>query len=191
MWKTIDYIRRKPKATHNRYAFLGATIITGLIASVWLVSMLTKFDNGSVSVTKDNNTDSFNHGLKDRFGDVGDLISEAYQSFDSADSNSTTSSSDNGDSDLAKEVVIVGSSTSLEEVVGNADQSVLIQVNSQQGTDSEGVTTTEAVMTRTDFLPGSDLLITDAPVSETALPDSIENGQPVIIISNTNSTTTE
>ena len=82
MWKTIDRIRRKPKATHSRYAFGGATIITGLIALIWVASISARFDNTPPpSPAAENREAGSLAGLATRFDDAKTLIIQTYQSF--------------------------------------------------------------------------------------------------------------
>lgn len=39
MWYFIDQLRQKPKRAKDQIAFIGASMITGCIALVWLVSL--------------------------------------------------------------------------------------------------------------------------------------------------------
>ena len=41
----IEETRKKPKAVRNQYAFVGASIITGCIAFIWMLSLPTQFAN--------------------------------------------------------------------------------------------------------------------------------------------------
>ena len=77
MWKTINRIRRKPKAVRNRYAFLMSATITSFIALVWLASMWAKFNNQTVAVDGNSGIGPFSE-LKDKFGGIKDLIGESF-----------------------------------------------------------------------------------------------------------------
>ena len=91
MWKTIDRIRRKPKAVRNRYAFLISATITSLIALVWLASMWAKFNNQTAPTAENSGPSPFSE-LKDKFGDVKDLFDESFSS--ASDDGSVATGSD-------------------------------------------------------------------------------------------------
>ncbi len=109
MWKTIDQIRRQPKETHGRYAFLGAAVITGLIALVWLVSLPSRFNDATPGPTPAGEEPGTLADLKTQLSDAGTLLDQTYQWF--SDSTTTTADTETGVAPNIEEVAVGNTQT--------------------------------------------------------------------------------
>ncbi len=55
MFKKLEKLRQKPRNVRNRYALVGAVLVTSLVTSIWVISMPARFSelsNTSATNTK-------------------------------------------------------------------------------------------------------------------------------------------
>jgi len=83
MLRKIESLRKQPKEVRNRHAFVIASIITAVIALVWVLHLPSQFaDEEKVAreAAKDQPKSSFVQGFVDLYGQAKNSISNTFSS---------------------------------------------------------------------------------------------------------------
>lgn len=89
----IEQARKKPKAVRNRYAFVGAFVITSCITLVWAVSLPSQL--AVINADEDKTVPEDSTGAFAKFfSEVKQNFATAYKSKDNAGADSATSTED-------------------------------------------------------------------------------------------------